>query len=117
VVEVEGTDEFSAWYYELQRMDRVAVAYVVELLQERGVALGYPYSSKIRGSEILRELRVQSRGQPLRVFYAFDPLRQAILLIGGNKSGDKRFYKKFVPQAEKLYAEYLEELRQEKKLK
>ena len=61
----------------------------------------------------MRELRVQSGGSPLRVFYAFDPRRSAILLIGGDKTGNDRFYQEFVPRADALYDEHLEELRKE----
>jgi hypothetical protein len=61
----------------------------------------------------MRELRVQSSGTPLRVFYAFDPRRTAILLIGGNKTGDDRFYEKYIPIADRLYDTYLEEIRKE----
>jgi hypothetical protein len=61
----------------------------------------------------LRELRIQSGGQPVRVFYAFDPRRTAILLIGGDKTGDDRFYEQFVPLADWLYDEHLKELRDE----
>ena len=61
----------------------------------------------------MRELRVQSGGRPLRVLYAFDPRRMAILLIGGNKAGDDRFYKRYVPLADKLYDEHLDALRKE----
>ena len=61
----------------------------------------------------MRELRVQSSGKPLRIFYAFDPKRTAILLIGGDKTGDKRFYEKNIPIADKLYDIYLEEIRRE----
>jgi hypothetical protein len=51
----------------------------------------------------MRELRIQSGGDPIRVFYAFDPRRVAILLIGGKKTGDKRFYEKYIPIADQLY--------------
>jgi hypothetical protein len=61
----------------------------------------------------MRELRVQSGGRPVRVFYAFDPRRSAILLIGGDKTGDKRFYETMIPVADRLYDEYIEELKQE----
>ena len=61
----------------------------------------------------MRELRIQSAGQPVRVFYAFDPRRTAILLIGGDKTGDNRFYKRFVPLADRLHDEHLRELREE----
>lgn len=49
----------------------------------------------------------------LRIFYAFDPRRTSILLIGGDKSGNDRFYEAYVPVADDLYDEHLEELRRE----
>ncbi len=61
----------------------------------------------------MRELRVQSGGKPIRVFYAFDPRRSAILLVGGDKTGNDRFYVEFIPVADKLYDEHLEQLRKE----
>ena len=61
----------------------------------------------------MRELRIQHQGRPIRVFYAFDPRRTAILLLGGDKTGDGRFYERMVPEADALYDEYLEELKQE----
>ena len=61
----------------------------------------------------MRELRVQSGGRPIRVFYAFDPRRSAILLIGGDKTGDERFYERCVRLADSLYDEHLDELREE----
>ncbi len=68
----------------------------------------------MRGSRIaLRELRVQSAGRPLRIFYVFDPGRQAVLLIGGDKTGRDRFYEEIVPIAERIYQEYLRETRRE----
>ena len=71
-----------------------------------------PYSSAIRGSKhALRELRIQSKGRPIRIFYAFDPTRQAVLLIAGDKTGDARFYDVYVPKAEKLWEEYRDGLK------
>ena len=61
----------------------------------------------------MRELRVQSGGRPIRIFYAFDPRRSAILLIGGDKTGDGRFYERMIPIADKLYDVYPDELRKE----
>jgi hypothetical protein len=61
----------------------------------------------------MRELRVQSGGEPLRIFYAFDPRRTAILLIGGNKAGDDRFYERMTPLADRLYDSYLDEIKRE----
>lgn len=85
------------------------------ILMERGPDLPFPYSSGIDGSKHshMRELRVQSSGHPVRVFYAFDPTRSAILLIGGNKTGDKRFYKKMIPVADRLYDEHIAPLKRE----
>ena len=61
----------------------------------------------------MRELRVQHQGRPYRVFYAFDPRRMAILLIGGDKAGDDDFYDRVVPIADPLYDEHLTTLRRE----
>ena len=95
MVEVITTDEFSDWYQALEWNDADAVTRVVGLLEQQGVALGFPHSSAIVGSKIaMRELRVQSRGRPLRVFYVFDPKRQAVLLLGGDKTGDNWFYER-----------------------
>jgi hypothetical protein len=85
------------------------------LLAAKGPSLPFPFSSGVQGTRHahLRELRVQSRGNPLRIFYAFDPRRTAILLIGGDKTGNDRFYEQLVPLADALYDAYLEELRAE----
>lgn len=113
--EVEVTDEFSAWYRNLVDSDRTAVGRVVEMLQQDGPALGMPYSSDVRSSRHgnMRELRVQSGGHPLRMLYAFDPRRTAIILLGGDKTGDGRWYERNVPRADRLYDVYLTELRKE----
>ena len=58
----------------------------------------------------MRELRVQVGGRPLRVFYAFDPCRVAILLIGGDKTGQEDFYARLIPVADRLYDEHLAEI-------
>jgi len=61
----------------------------------------------------MRELRVQHQGEPYRVLYAFDPRRTAILLIGGNKTGDDRWYDTFVPIADRLYDEHIAAIHKE----
>ena len=61
----------------------------------------------------MRELRTQHQGRPYRTLYAFDPRRMAILLIGGDKTGDDRWYETKVPVAERLYDEHLQQLRKE----
>ena len=61
----------------------------------------------------MRELRIQVEGHPYRVLYAFNPLRNAILLLGGDKTGDGRWYEVSVPVADRLYDEHLIELNKE----
>ncbi len=116
---VEYTDEFGHWWSTLVEDDQASVAAHVSQLEKRGPHLPFPYSSGITGARHghMRELRVQSGGKPLRVFYAFDPRRAAILLIGGDKTGDRRFYERMIPLADRLYDEHLAELDREEKEK
>jgi hypothetical protein len=110
MAEVLGTAEFEEWFLALDARDTVAVVRVVGLLEAKGLALGHPYSSALRGARYaLRELRVQSAGRPLRILYAFDPKRQAVLILGGDKTGDNRFYQRIIPQAEAIWETYLRE--------
>lgn len=113
--DVEFTNEFGGWYGSLTEDAQDDIDRVVGLLEAKGPQLPFPYSSGIEGSRHphMRELRVQSSGEPYRLFYAFDPRRTAILLIGGNKVGDERFYETMIPLADRLYDEYLIEIRRE----
>lgn len=113
--DVEFTDEFEQWWNSLSESEQESVAATVGLLEYLGPALGFPHSSGIKGSkhEHMRELRTQSDGHPLRTLYAFDPRRIAILLIGGDKTGNDRWYEEFVPRADKIYDAHLEQLRKE----
>lgn len=113
--EVEYTDEFGRWWATLDSGSQDSVDVAVRLLEVRGPHLPFVFSSGIVGSRHgnLRELRVQHRGAPLRVFHAFDPRRTAILLLGGSKQGDGRFYERMIPVAQRLYDEQLEALRRE----
>jgi hypothetical protein len=112
---VEYTDEFGLWWDGLGEELQQDVTAAVLLLEARGPNLPFPRSSGIAGSKHghMRELRIQSQGRPIRVFYAFDPVRSAILLIGGDKTGDDRFYDRMVPWADALYDEHLDLLRKE----
>ena len=113
--EVEFTDEFEGWWDILSADEQSSVDTAVRLLEDRGPQLPYPYSSSIETSRHrhMRELRVQHGGDPYRVLYAFDPRRVAILLIGGSKAGDDRWYERFVPMADDLYDEHLQDLKKE----
>ena len=112
---VESTNEFGEWYRGLSEPRQDDITATTLLLMELGPQLPFPHSSGINGSRHahMRELRVQSGGRPLRVFYAFDPRRSAILPIGGDKTGDNRFYERTVPVADDLYDTYIEEIRKE----
>ncbi len=113
--EIEYTNEFGAWWESLSEKEQVAVAFTVGLLERMGPSLSFPHSSAIQGARHghLRELRSQCDGRPLRTLYAFDPRRVAILLIGGDKTGQDRWYEVFVPIAERLYDEHLKEIKSE----
>lgn len=113
--EIEYTDEFGAWWDQLSEEEQISVAASVTLLEERGPNLGFPHSSAISSSRHthMRELRTQHQGRPFRTLYAFDPRRNAILLVGGDKTGDDRWYDVHVPLADRLYDEHLNQLRLE----
>lgn len=113
--DIEYTDLFEEWWETLTEGAQIDVDTVVGLLHECGPSLPFPFSSGVTGSRHshLRELRIQHRGRPIRILYAFDPHRAAILLLGGDKTGNNRWYKVNVPIADRLYDQYLEELQQE----
>jgi hypothetical protein len=117
--EVEYTDPFGTWYESLEEEDQDAVVARVELLEQLGPALGRPAVDSVHQSRHpnMKELRGE---RALRVLFAFDPRRTAILLIGGVKSADdpaspnwNRWYDHYVPIADDLYDDHLKELREE----
>ncbi len=110
--EVNITDACRDWYGSLSEEEQDSLAAGVELLMEYGPQLRRPHSDAVSMSEYsnMKELRVQHAGRPYRVLYAFDPKREAILLIGGDKTGNDRWYEEFVPKADRLYTEHLERL-------
>lgn len=114
--DVEFTEEFEAWWHSLDEAVQDAVDRSVHLLEARGPTLPFPHSSGIRNARHshMRELRVQVGGEPYRVFYAFDPRRAAILLVGGSKLGDDNFYARMVPLADNIYDQHLRELDKER---
>lgn len=114
---IELTKKFEEWWFTLSDQEQNDATAIIELLEEKGVLLPFPYSSGVEVSKFpeMRELRFQSHGHPFRVFYAFDPRRNAVLLTGGNKKGinDNRFYKKFISIADRLFEEHLKSLKVE----
>ena len=109
------TPFFGDWWTTLTAPERVSVDTIVRLWEERGPMLGRPYADTLRRSKHAntRELRIQHQGRPLRVLYAFDPRRTAVLLVGGDKTGDERWYVKHVAIADRLFDAHLAGLARE----
>ena len=107
------TNEIVFWIRELDDGAKEAILKRLLVLREIGPSLGRPQVDTVKGSEYpnMKELRVRNRGRVFRIFFAFDPSRNAILLIGGDKRGDKRFYEEMIPKADELYRRHLAILR------
>lgn len=103
--------KFVLWFDSQDLLTQKRVAASLKLLKQRGPMLGRPYADTVYESAFpnMKELRIQNQGKPVRAFFAFDPLRQAIVLCAGDKSGDKRFYDRMIPLADSEYQEYLKE--------
>lgn len=112
---VEFTDEFEAWWRTLTQAQQEALDASVRLLEMLGPQLPRPHADTVNGSRHrhMKELRTQCRGRPLRTFFAFDPRRSAIVLVGGDKTGDDRFYERMIPLADDLYDAHLRQLAEE----
>ena len=98
--DVEYTDEFEQWWATLTEAEQVDVAATVTFCYK---AKAHSYRSHIvlgliiQSIHHMRELRTQHQGRPYRTLYAFDPRRSAILLLGGDKTGDNDWYDKNIP--------------------
>jgi hypothetical protein len=114
--EIEFTEEFRLWWDDLSPEEQVSINRSVIVLRDRGANLGRPHVDTVKGSKYpnMKELRVQHASRPFRIFFAFNPLRTGILLIGGDKTGNKRFYDEMIPLADNLYGRHLEELDSER---
>jgi len=114
---VATTVEFDAWFASLSQTVKgedaqAEVIAKVELLKVFGPALPRPHADTLKGSKHanMKELRATTADAVLRIAFAFDPNRSAILLCAGNKGGvnERRFYKQLVGRADRLYREHLE---------
>jgi hypothetical protein len=110
--EVEFAEQFGDWWDTLSTEEQESVAVGVGLLEQVGPSPSRPHVHTLKGSRFpnMKELRVQHDGRPLRILYAFDPRRAALLLLGGDKTGDKRWYDKSIPVADAIYGEHLKSL-------
>jgi len=113
--EVQYTDQFESWWNGLTEEEQEDVNAKVILLQRCGPTLRRPHSDVIASSKHpnMKELIMQHAGRPYRILYAFDPRRCAVLLMGGDKTGNDRWYEEFVPHADRLYDEHLAALNKE----
>ncbi|WP_368542446.1 type II toxin-antitoxin system RelE/ParE family toxin [Enterobacter soli] len=110
---IRTTDVFDSWFTRLKDTDRASVLAALLVLREKGPGLCRPYADTVKGSRYtnMKELRIQSRGDPLRAFFAFDPYRCGIVLCAGNKVGNEiRFYKEMLPIADREFTRWLNTL-------
>ena len=103
------TDLFNEWLEQQDESTQEKVLAALVVLQQQGPSLGRPLVDTVYDSKFtnMKELRIQHRGKPLRAFFAFDPLRQAIVLCIGDKGGKKRFYKEMLDIADQQYEIHL----------
>ena len=108
------TVQFELWYDSLTAGEQASIEYSLALLGAGGPFLGRPHVDTVRASRFpnMKELRTQHRGRPYRILFAFDPARTAVLLIGDDKTGDKRWYDRTIPIADRLYEEHLARLKE-----
>lgn len=103
------------WLASLDKNSQEQVVAAIELLQERGPQLGRPIVDSVKASrhKNMKELRPGSAGRSeLRVLFAFDPERSAIMLIAGDKAGNwKRWYQTNIPVADDLFDDHLRKLK------
>jgi hypothetical protein len=109
--DVATTAQFDEWFAELPADGQAEIIAKVNLLKLLGPKLGRPHADTLNGSKHanMKELRASTSSQVLRVAFAFDPKRAAILLVGGNKGGtnEARFYRQLIAKADELYDAHL----------
>lgn len=112
---ISTTEVFDEWFTDLKQDAQVEIIAKVNLLKLLGPQLKRPHADTLKGSKHanMKELRADTTDQVLRVAFAFDPTRSAILLIGGNKTGTSqtRFYKQLIAKADELYEIHLAALK------
>jgi hypothetical protein len=108
---VEYTDEFERWWLDLTEDEQDGIIAAVAHLERLGPGLGRPLADTIRASRHPNMKELRPPVGSIRILFAFDPRRMAILLIGGNKTHRwTAWYDEMIPIADRLYDEHLEEL-------
>jgi hypothetical protein len=112
VFKVVTTSVFNGWLQKQSSEVMAEAAAVVLLLREYGHQLGRPHADTLKGSKHanMKELRVKTSRAEVRIAFAFDPERRAVVLVAGDKRGvsEKRFYKRLIAKADALFTEYLQ---------
>jgi hypothetical protein len=106
-----------SWFLDIVRADPESadlIAEAMDLLAAQGPSLGRPLVDRLKGSRFhhLKELRPGSTGSSeVRMIFAFDPRREAVVLVAGDKSGRwQEWYRSAIPLAEERFEEHLAEL-------
>jgi len=113
---IDRTEQVEEWVKNLDEDAKEAIFKNLLILREIGPSLGRPHVDSIKKSrhKNMKELRIQNRQRLFRILFAFDPDRKAILLAGGDKRGDRRFYEKMIPLADTLFDQHLDKWRRKK---
>jgi hypothetical protein len=111
VWKIVTTEEYDRWLDGLSHDTVSEIIAVVSLLRLYGPRLSRPHADTLKGSRFpnMKELRVRTAAAQIRIAFAFDPDRQAVLLVAGDKRGisERRFYRRLIARAEALYAAHL----------
>jgi len=119
--EVRFHDEFEPEFDALPEDVQDEALAQAKLLEQFGPQVGRPRVDTLSGSHYanMKELRFDAAGGVWRVAFAFDPIRRAILLVCGDKSGgsEKKFYKRLIARADERFGSHLARLQKERKQK
>jgi hypothetical protein len=110
---IDRTEKVAEWIRGLDEDAKEAILKSLLILQKIVPALGRPQVDSIKESRYknMKELRIQNRQRLFRILFAFDPARTAILLVGGDKRGNARFYQNMIPLADSLFEKHLDKWR------
>jgi hypothetical protein len=121
VWKVATTEDFDEWFAALRQEAQAEIIAKVELLKLLGPKLGRPHADTLNGSTHanMKELRADTAEMVIRIAFAFDPERIGILLVAGDKAGmsQKRFYKRLIEKADKLFDAHLANLKAKRRRK
>jgi hypothetical protein len=110
---IRFSQEFGEWYQALEKEIQIELIAKLDVLKNFGPGLGRPLVDTIKGSKIsnLKELRLNFKRRPIRIFFLFDPARRIFIMVGGFKDGsrEKKFYSTMISQCEVIYARYQKE--------